>query len=44
MTARQRELKLSDYLEHMMEASELACNYVRSNLSNFPVDETSRDC
>lgn len=33
MTAEQRELRLSDYLKHMIEASALACSYVESRKS-----------
>jgi uncharacterized protein with HEPN domain len=43
MIARQRELKLSDYLEHMMEASELACNYVKElNIEGFRTDKKTQ--
>lgn len=40
MTAEQRELRLSDYLEHMIEASALACSYVEGmGLEAFRADK-----
>jgi uncharacterized protein with HEPN domain len=43
MTARQKELRLFDYLEHMIEASALACGHVEGmDIEAFRADKKTQ--
>ncbi|HXV22468.1 MAG TPA: DUF86 domain-containing protein [Desulfuromonadales bacterium] len=43
MTAKQRELRLSDFLEHVIEASALACSYIEGmDIEAFRADKKTQ--